>query len=133
MKRSGESAEFAARFTSGVIGVWDELNAEVHDLSGRFPYRYLQLIKPQLARSGDSADGGWEKTWTDVLIETCQAELRHVLIQQAHQKPDVAAANAERWIGILIGSSKTPVLSPRAYVHFWMAWAFVHRITNPES
>jgi len=133
MKRSGESAEFAARFTSGVIGVWDELNAEVHDLSGRFPYRYLQLIKPQLARSGDSADGGWEKTWTDVLIETCQAELHYVLIQQAHQKRVVAAANAERWIGILIGSSKTPVLSPRAYVHFWMAWAFVHRITNPES
>lgn len=133
LKRSGESAEFAARFTSGVGGVWDELTADVHDLSGRFPYRYLQLIKPLLARSGHDADGGWEKDWTSDLVNVCQAELRHVLIQQAKQDREHATQNAGRWIAALIGAATSPVLSPRAFVHFWMAWAFVNRITNEEK
>jgi|GEM_PF-5545402 len=133
LKRSGESAEFAAKFDSGVLGVWHELSADVHDLSGRFPYRYAQLVKPLLARSGADSDSGWEKAWTPDLIEVCQAELRHVLIQQAHKKAPDANALAERWIKKLIGTAETPVLSPKAFLHFWMAWAFVNRINTEEN
>jgi len=141
IKRSGESTEFATRFTSGVCGVWDELSAEVHDLSGRFPYRYLQLIKPLLARSGKDANEGWENAWSPDLIEACQAELRHVLIQQVQRKPHHSAEQhkqwaknqSETWIAKLIGNAEAPVLSPHAYLHFWMAWAFVNRITTAEN
>lgn len=133
MKRSGESAEFAARFTSGVCGVWDELSAGVHNFSGRFPYRYLHLIKPLLARSGNDANEGWEKEWTSTLIESCLAELRHVLINQAKQKADKATITAERWINHLIDNAAEPVLSPAAFLHFWMAWAFVNRITTEDK
>ena len=133
MKRSGESAEFTARFDTGVLGVWDELSAKVHDLSGRFAYRYVQLLKPLLARTGEDSDSGWEKAWTPDLMEACRAELRHTLIQQGQQKAEKANANAVRWITQLIRSADAPVLSPAGFLHFWMAWAFVNRITQSES
>ena len=133
MKRSGESAEFSARFNSGVVGVWEELNAEVHELSGRFAHRYLQLIKPLLARSDHAADAGWEPRWTSQLIEACQAELLHSLRQQGNQNVDKAKANAERWIEHLIGTAENHVLTPAGFLHFWMAWAFVNRISHPQN
>ena len=133
MKRSGESAEFAARFDSGVVGVWEELSAEVHDLSGRFAYRYLQLIKPVLSRSDRDADEGWEPRWTSDLIEICQTELRYTLSQQGNQKANQAKDNAERWIKHLIGTAENHVLTPAGFLHFWMAWAFVNRISNPQN
>ena len=61
-------------------------------------------------------------------------ELRHVLKKQAGQEPPDAASNAGRWISELIGTDLShPALTPRAFVHFWMAWAFVNRLTKPES
>ncbi|MFZ4767290.1 MAG: type III-B CRISPR-associated protein Cas10/Cmr2, partial [Roseimicrobium sp.] len=130
LKRSGESAEFAAKFESGVLGVWQELSSEVHDISGRFPYRYMQLLKPLLANSSEDADQGWQPRWTPDLITVCEAELRHVLIQQASKKPEAATQLAERWITHLIGTADTPTLSPKGFLHFWMAWAFVNRISS---
>jgi CRISPR/Cas system-associated protein Cas10 (large subunit of type III CRISPR-Cas system) len=133
LKRSGESAEFSARFESGVLAVWDELNADVHQLSNRFPYRYAQLLKPLLSLSSPTADEGWLKEWTSELIDACQAELRHVLIQQARLDKEKAAAHAERWIQKLVGTAETPVLTPKGFLHFWMAWAFINRITTEEN
>ena len=133
LKRSGESAEFSARFESGVLAVWDELSADVHQLSNRFPYRYAQLLKPLLSLSGPTAEDGWIKEWTSELIEACEAELRHVLIQQSSMGKDKANETASRWIGKLIGTAETPVLTPKGFLHFWMAWAFINRITNEEN
>ena len=133
LKRSGESAEFSGRFDSDVLGVWDELSADTHSLSSRFPYRYAQLLKPLLAHSGDDGDQGWEKAWTTDLIDACQAELRHVLIQQSPMDKEHASLNAERWIEKLIGNAETPNLTPKGFLHFWMAWAFINRITTEEN
>jgi hypothetical protein len=133
LKRSGESAEFAARWQCGVAGVWDELTSGVHDQSGRFAYRYLDLATSLLAVSGKDGDGGWAARWTSELAESAEAELRHVLRQQAKQQPPEAAGNARLWIQKLVGDIKAPALSPRAFIHFWMAWAFVNRISSaPE-
>jgi CRISPR-associated protein Cmr2 len=133
LKRSGESAEFSARFESGVLAVWDELNDAHLGLSNRFPYRYAQLLKPLLSLSGPTADEGWVKQWTSDLIDACQAELRHVLIQQARLDNEKSAAHAERWIQKLVGTAETPVLTPKGFLHFWMAWAFINRITTEEN
>ncbi len=133
LKRSGESAEFSARFDSGVLAVWDELNDARLGLSNRFPYRYAQLLKPLLAHSGEGGDQGWEKEWNPALIEACQAELRHTLIQQGSLKIDKASSEAERWISKLIGNAETSVLSPKGFLHFWMAWAFINRISTEEN
>jgi CRISPR/Cas system-associated protein Cas10 (large subunit of type III CRISPR-Cas system) len=130
LKHSGESAEFAARFDSGIVGVWDELSIEIHDLSGRFAYRYLSLIKPLLSRSGKDGDYGWERTWTTDLIDACEAELRHVLIQQGGQEAVAAEDNAKRWIAAIVGSATSPNLTPKGFIHLWMAWAFANRITK---
>lgn len=132
LKHSGESAEFSARFDSGVVSVWDELNAKIHGLSSRFPYRYAQLLKPLLLSCGTD-DQGWENAWTDNLIEACEAELRHTLVQQGGMNNEKATLIAEKWIQNLIGSAETPVLSPKGFLHFWMAWAFINRISNEEN
>lgn len=133
LKRSGESTEFAARFDSSAVGVWEEVSTEVHDLSGRFAYRYLQLIKPLLSRTGEDSACGWEMEWTPGLIEACQAELRHVLIQQGGQNANAAEGNAQRWITALIGPATSPCLSPKGFLHFWMTWAFNNRINTVEN
>jgi CRISPR-associated protein Cmr2 len=133
LKRSGESAEFSARFESGVLAVWDELSASVHEISNRFPYRYAQLLKPLLSLSAPAADEGWVKEWTSDLIEACEAELRHVLIKQANLGKEKAKEMARLWIEKLIHSTETPVLTPKGFLHFWMAWAFINRITTEEN
>lgn len=133
LKRSGESAEFSARFESGVLAIWDELYDGHLGLSNRFPYRYAQLLKPLLSLSGHAADEGWVKQWTSDLIDACQAELRHVLIQQSSMGKEKANETACRLIEKLIHSAETPVLTPKGFLHFWMAWAFINRITTEEN
>jgi CRISPR/Cas system-associated protein Cas10 (large subunit of type III CRISPR-Cas system) len=131
LKRSGESAQFAAKWDSSVAGVWAELTSGVLDQTGRFAYRYLQLIRPLLASTAADNDRGWEKLWTPGLINAVQAELRHVLKQQASQEPGHAASNAHRWIGALVGENlNQPALTPHDFIHFWMAWAFVNRLQD---
>ena len=129
MKRSGESAEFAASFTSGVPALWQELNAADLEASGRFVYRYLELLKPLFARSDKHSDQGWEPKWTQELLDFSEAELRHVLKNQANLDSETAASYAHRWIHLLIGDLLKPSLSPRAFLHFWMAWSFMKRLT----
>lgn len=142
LKRSGESADFTAGFAasatnvekgSSVWSVWEELNAGIHDLSGRFAYRYLQLLKPLLVRSDAKSDSGWEAKWTSDLIEACQIELQYVLKNQAGQQNEKASHNSARWINTLVGTAENPVLSPTGFLHFWMAWAFLRRISEPST
>jgi len=129
MKRSGESAEFAASFTSGVPALWQELDAADLEASGRFVYRYLELLKPLFARSDKHSDQGWEPKWTQELLDFSEAELRHVLKNQANLDSETAASYAHRWIHLLVGDLSKPSLSPRAFLHFWMAWSFMKRLT----
>lgn len=143
LKRSGESASFAAQFKRGVAGVWAELQANDDHLSNRFPYRFLQIIRPLLARSGNNSDEGWESRWTGELICSVEAEMRHVHYQQnqsdgpAERKRAIARDKARHWMRQLVGEAEAadgaefqPSLSPRAFVHFWMAWAFVKRLAD---
>ena len=131
LKRSGESALFAAKWESGVVGVWAELSSGVLDQTGRFAYRYLQLIRPLLASTAKGNDEGWERQWTSDLRAAVEAELIHVLKQQANQVRTDAVSNANRWIGALIGENPSqPILTPRHFIHFWMAWAFVNRLDD---
>jgi len=56
------------------------------------------------------------------------------LRKQASQEPADASSNASRWIGALIGENHSqPALTPRHFIHFWMAWAFVKRISQPTE
>ena len=131
LKRSGESAQFAAKWDGGVAGVWGELTSRVLDQTGRFAYRYLQLVRPLLTSTATINDGGWEQQWTPDLKSAVEAELRHVLKQQAKQELADATSNASRWVGKLIGENlNRPALTPRDFIHFWMAWAFVNRLQD---
>ncbi len=152
LKRSGEAADFAARWKphstgqASVADVWSELEANEDKLTGRFPYRYLQLVRPLLVATGKDADEGWEPRWSRPLIESVEAELRHVHYQQnetgapGEMKMRKAADQAARWIRALIGDPDAAdarnfhsALTPRNFIHFWMAWAFVNRISQPNE
>jgi hypothetical protein len=146
LKRSGESVEFAACWSSGVAGVWAELEANPDRLSGRFAYRYIQLLRPLLALSGQDADEGWMPRWNRTLVQAVTEELRHIHYQQsesgdsAQVKRRRALEQSARWIHALIGEPDEadrpefkPHLSPRGFIHFWMAWAFVNRLARPEA
>jgi hypothetical protein len=131
IKRSGESSEFAARFESGVRGVWQELGSTAHERSNRFAYRYVQLIKPLLSNPGATTSNQWQPVWNSELAKACEAELAHVLTRQAEQSTQLARENAARWITSLIGTDLTnPALSPIGFIHFWMSWAFINRLPN---
>ena len=100
-----------------------------------------------LARSGTHGDEGWEPRWTGELIRSVEAELRYVHYQQnqsngrAEGKRALARDKAGYWMRQLVGEAEAadtadfqPALSPRAFVHFWMAWAFVKRLADqPED
>jgi CRISPR-associated protein Cmr2 len=134
LKRSGEAVGFAARWQSGVVSVWGELEAGIHDLSSRFAHRYAQLLKPLLLASRDPSNppdpsaATWQKTWTETLREAVTAELAHVLRQQSENRQTRAKARklAQTWVSALADA-----LSPRDYLHFWLAWAFVSRLAKP--
>ena len=90
-----------------------------------------QLIRPLLASTETNNDSGWVSEWSGPLREAIQAELRHVLKQQADQGASAATDNASRWITALLGNDLAhPALTPRDFIHFWMAWAFLNRITE---
>jgi CRISPR/Cas system-associated protein Cas10 (large subunit of type III CRISPR-Cas system) len=122
LKRSGEAVGFAARWNGGVIALWGELDAEVHDLSGRFAYRYAELVKSLVKVSGGENGGRYAEAWSANLKEAVQAELCHVLRQQGKFEPEKAREMAANWCAALI-----PALSPRDFLHFWLTWAFVNR------
>ncbi|MCO5050702.1 MAG: type III-B CRISPR-associated protein Cas10/Cmr2 [Verrucomicrobiae bacterium] len=128
LKRSGEAVGFTARWSSGVVSVWSELEAGIHDLSGRFAYRYASLVKALVVTGGGPDGAGYASEWTETLREVIEAELRHVLIQQGDFKADKAREQAQHWCAIL-----TEALNPRDYLHFWMTWAFINRLTKPST
>jgi CRISPR-associated protein Cmr2 len=139
-KRSGESTEFAARFDSDVLRVWAELEESCDSLSGRFPYRYLQLLKPLLIDCSQGGDRGWVKIWNRDLVESVKAELRYAHFQHdesgrsATDKRQKARSQAERWVGALVGQDHlSPALAPRSFIHFWMTWAFFRRLRKPDE
>jgi CRISPR-associated protein Cmr2 len=128
LKRSGEAVGFAARWESDVVCVWGELEAKIHELSGRFAYRYAGLVKALVVTGGGPDGASYAQDWSETLKEAVEAELRHVLVQQGDFKADKAREQSARWCAIL-----TDALSPRDFLHFWFAWAFVNRLTKPSA
>jgi CRISPR-associated protein Cmr2 len=143
LKRSGESAKFAAKWDTSVPGVWAELEDNPDTLSGRFPYRFLQNLRPLLARPGADSEDRWEPRWTGELIRSIEAELRHAHYQQnesgepGERKRAVARDKASHWVRQLVGDANEAdnaefraALSPKDFAHFWMAWAFLRRLCD---
>ncbi len=128
MKRSGEAVGFAARWQDGVVAVWGELEADIHDLSRRFAYRYATLVKVLVVIGGGPGGADYAQAWDRTLKEAVEAELRHVLRQQGDCDRTKAHQLAQHWCGIL-----TQALSPRDFLHFWLTWAFVNRLTKPAT
>ena len=118
LKRSGEAVSFSARWNDAVVAVWGELNSQIHDLSGRFAYRYAELAKALVVVGG--GDTG--------LAEALQAELRHTLRQQGGLNTDKPCEIAAQWCAALI-----PALCPRDFLHFWLTWAFINRLAKPTA
>jgi len=116
LKRSGEAVQFATRFDSGVLGVWDDLAYHGDQLRSRFIYRFLQKLRPILAAVIDG-QAGWEPKWDKDginLFAIAEEELKHSL--------DEHLERAEHWITSLRN------LDPKDFLHFWMARAFLNRI-----
>lgn len=126
LKRSGEAVGFAARWDHGVTSVWGELEAEIHDLSSRFAYRYADLVKALVVTGGGPGGAAYAQTWDATLAEALEAELRHVLYQQGDCDRAKARELARRWSAQLVEA-----LTPRDFLHFWLAWAFVSRLAKP--
>lgn len=129
LKRSGESVQFAARFDSGVPGIWSELETERNRLSSRFIYRFLSKLQPVLAKVVNGR-ASWEPSWQvndrDLTIIAGE-ELRHSLANQSDFKSAEAKDRAERWMPTL------QALDPENFLHFWQARAFLNRLAEPES
>ena len=67
------------------------------------------------------------------LPDAVEAELRHVLIKQGDMEAAKSKRIAEDWRMKLIGADlENPALSPRDFLHFWTAWAFVRRNSEPD-
>jgi hypothetical protein len=134
LKRSGEAVSFAAKWNSGVPAVWSELNEpKLHELSSRFAYRYAQLVEALVVEGGSAPGARYAETWTnpECLADAIEAELTHVLMQQGDKTQRVARELAKLWRDRLIGDDPAnPALSPRDFLHFWTAWAFVNRNTD---
>lgn len=126
LKRSGESVSFSARWEHPVTSVWDELDSGIHNLSARFPHRYAALAKALVNAGRGTGNTAYVETWDETLKSSIEAELRYVLRQQGELNPNKATALARRWCDIL-----TTGLSPRDFLHFWLAWAFVSRLASP--
>jgi CRISPR-associated protein Cmr2 len=125
LKRSGEAVGYTAPWSSRVVAIWGELEEDVHDLSGRFAYRYAGLVKTLVVIGGAHGGARYQDEWTDPLREALSAELIHVLQQQGAKKPTEARDLAARWIPGL-----TEALRPRDFLHFWLTWAFVNRLAS---
>ena len=128
MKRSGETVGFSARWQDGAVAVWEELRCDIHDLSGRFAYRYANLIKALVVTGGGAGGANYANDWDETLKEAAEVELRHVLRQQGDLKSEKAKELATRWSHNLI-----PTLRPRDYLHFWLTWAFITRLGRTQT
>ncbi len=129
LKRSGESVQFSAPFSSGVPGLWAELEECRDKLSKRFIHRYLRKIQPLLATVREGRTG-WVENWTQGevnLIPIIEAELQESLRQQSSYKPGDIGGLASRWTKILTS------VSPGNFLHFWMARAFLNRLQEPST
>ncbi len=127
-KRSGEAVGFSARWRDDVVAVWGELNASIHDLSGRFAYRYGTLVKALVVTGGGAGGGTYAQDWDENLKESVEAELRYVFQQQGGVKADKSRELAERWC-----SGLTKALCPRDFLHFWLTWAFINRLGKSKT
>lgn len=133
LKRSGESVEFSTRFDSGVLGVWGDLAYHSDQLSGRFIYRFLQKLRPVLAKVVDGR-AGWEPAWENDgidLLPIAEAELTQAIIGQSElhkdqgkERPAYCRQHAESWMRQL------GCLDPKNFLHFWMARAFLNRLDS---
>ncbi len=128
IKRSGEAVGFSAHWRNSAVAVWGELQAEIHDLSGRFAYRYAALVKALVIIGGGEAGARYAQSWDPSLSEAVEAELRHVLRQQGKLKAEKANELAARWCICL-----TSALCPRDFLHFWLTWAFIDRLAKPDT
>ena len=137
LKRSGEAVSFAAKWDSGVPAVWCELNEpKLHTLSSRFAYRYAQLVEALVVEGGSAEGARYAESWItpDSLPDAIEAELVHVLKKQGEKPQPEARELAKLWRSRLIGPDLTkPALAPRDFLHFWTAWAFVRRNTEPDN
>lgn len=126
LKRSGESVSISGKWDSGTPGVWQELEADVHNLTGRFAYMYSQRMDALLRIPGHDT---YVSQWDEMLRAAAKAELTAVFKRQTtgkqmeNQARELAASIVDRLAG----------LSPREFLHFWMAWAFVERIKNTDE
>lgn len=127
LKRSGEAVRFTARWGNGVIAVWGELDAKIHNLSGKFAHRYAELAKAIVIVGGGEAGCRYADAWDSELVESLEAELRYALRQQGDYEADKAREISAHWIAALI-----PALAPRDFLHFWLTWAFVNRLAKPS-
>ena len=127
LKRSGEHVEIAAGWDSGVLHVWEDLWEMSEAVSGRFAHRYAALLKPLILSTAASSHHGWEPSWSDTIRDAAEAELRHVLKQQANLTDTAALQKIELWRPCLKS------LSPRDYLHVWLAWAFLRSADEPAG
>ncbi|MBP7948958.1 MAG: type III-B CRISPR-associated protein Cas10/Cmr2 [Verrucomicrobiales bacterium] len=136
LKRSGESVQFAARFDSGLPGVWAELVACRAQLSSRFIHRFLRKLQPCLATVKHGRTS-WEPSWQVGEVDLRQialAELAQSILaqsdlhkEQKSTRPARCREHAGRWMEILAQ------LSPENFLHFWMARAFLNRLAEPQD
>lgn len=159
LKRSGEATTFRARWESGAPAVWSELFHGGHNLSEGFAYKYAGLVK-ELITTGGSAEGAeyvvdWEGNYPRgnekkdseekspeqkrVLREAVKLELVHTLQRQGNMDRKKATEIATLWCSQLIGDSEktgsnpSVYLSPRDYLHFWLSYAFIKRISKSSK
>jgi CRISPR/Cas system-associated protein Cas10 (large subunit of type III CRISPR-Cas system) len=133
LKRSGEHVQTAARFDSGVWGIWDELDAYRAKQSGRFIYRFLQRLKPLLLTVRDGRQT-WERDWHPGdrdLREIVEAELAHALHRHTEHGDKQARDKAKCWTNALMHGPDS--LEPANFLHFWMARAFLNRLDDSGS
>lgn len=70
----------------------------------------------------------------DTLPDAIEAELTHVLMKQGEKSRQEAVDLSKLWRSRLItGDLTRPALSPRDFLHFWTAWAFVRRNTETDT
>ncbi|MGC8828165.1 MAG: type III-B CRISPR-associated protein Cas10/Cmr2 [Verrucomicrobiia bacterium] len=138
IKRSGETVSFRANWESGVPSVWSELFFGKHNLSEGFAHKYASRVK-DLVIIGGSAEGAkyvekWadDKTNDDFLRQTVELELAYSLVRQGGFQRAKAEKLAKNWCEKLIADGKTG-LTPRDYLHFWLCFAFLNRISKSKE
>ena len=144
LKRSGETTSFRAKWDSGVPLVWSELFFGKHDLSEGFAYKYASRVKDLVVIGGSSEGARYVEKWTQeengqdtgdsFLKEAVKLELVHSLIRQGGYEKDEAEEIAKDWCKKLIPNGDgVNGLTPRDYLHFWLCYAFLNRISKSKE